>query len=67
MDGSGTAEFHGLYEALLEAKGVSLGVSGGKAPRQGGRSLSYTRQNSVQRQPAWWARLPALLDLKPGE
>jgi hypothetical protein len=41
-DGSERLNFTAFYEALLEAKGVSLGEGGGKvAAGKGGRKLSY--------------------------
>ena len=41
-DGAERLNFTAFYEALLEAKGVSLGADGaGKGRGKGGRSLSY--------------------------
>ena len=42
-DGAERLNFTAFYEALLEAKGVSLGAdAGGKGRGKGGRKLSYT-------------------------
>ena len=46
-DGSERLNFTAFYEALLEAKGVSLGTDGGNGKGRGGR-----RNCSGQRQPA---------------
>ncbi|MCP9916250.1 AbrB family transcriptional regulator [Cyanobium sp. ATX 6F1] len=40
-DGSERLNFTAFYEALLEAKGVSLGTNGGGSVGKGGRKLSY--------------------------
>ena len=40
-DGSERLNFTAFYEALLEAKGMTLGDAGGKGKGKGGRSLSY--------------------------
>ena len=40
-DGGERLNFTTFYEALLEAKGVSLGVGGVGGARKGGRKLSY--------------------------
>jgi hypothetical protein len=40
-DGSERLNFTAFYEALLEAKGVSLGEGNGNGKGKGGRSLSY--------------------------
>ena len=40
-DGGERLNFTAFYEALLEAKGVSLGVGGVGSVGQGGRKLSY--------------------------
>ena len=40
-DGSERLNFTAFYEALLEAKGVSLGDGGGNGKGKAGRSLSY--------------------------
>ena len=41
-DGSDRLNFTAFYEALLEAKGVSLSNGGAPALGKGGRKLSYT-------------------------
>jgi hypothetical protein len=40
-DGTERLNFTAFYEALLEAKGMTLGDAGGKGKGKGGRSLSY--------------------------
>ena len=40
-DGSERLNFTAFYEALLEAKGVSLGEGGGQGRGKGVRKLSY--------------------------
>ena len=40
-DGSERLNFTAFYEALLDAKGMTLGDGGGKGKGKGGRSLSY--------------------------
>jgi len=40
-DGAERLNFTAFYEALLEAKGVSLSDGNGKGHGKGGRSLSY--------------------------
>ena len=41
-DGGERVNFTAFYEALLEAKGVTLSTGGGPALGKGGRKLSYT-------------------------
>ena len=52
-DGSERLNFTAFYEALLEAKGVSLGGEG--AVGKGGRKLSYVRRCKAT-ETFWWAR-----------
>ncbi|MCT0202968.1 AbrB family transcriptional regulator [Synechococcus sp. CS-602] len=66
-DGSERLNFTAFYEALLEAKGVSLGVGGGKAIGKGGRSLSYTAKIQFNGNLLVGKAYTALLDLKPGD
>ena len=40
-DGGERLNFTAFYEALLEAKGVNLGIGGGAGVGKGGRKLSY--------------------------
>ena len=63
-DGGERLNFTAFYEALLEAKGVSLGVGGvGK----GGRKLSYVATVQGNGNLLIGKAYTALLDLKPGE
>jgi len=50
-DGGERLNFTAFYEALLEAKGLSLG-NDGVGRGKGGRKLSYTGHCAVQRQSA---------------
>ncbi|WP_094556419.1 AbrB family transcriptional regulator [Synechococcus sp. 1G10] len=63
-NGSERLNFTAFFEALLEAKGVSLG-DGGKG--QGGRSLSYTTKIQFNGNLMVGKAYTALLDLKPGD
>ena len=51
-DGSDRLNFTAFYEALLEAKGVSLGGEGGVGKRRSQAQLC--RQSSGQWQPSCW-------------
>jgi hypothetical protein len=52
-DGSERLNFTAFYEALLEAKGVSLGEGGGKTPGgKGGAQAELRGHGAGQRQPA---------------
>ena len=63
-DGGERLNFTAFYEALLEAKGVSLGASGvGK----GGRKLSYVATVQGNGNLLIGKAYTALLDLKPGD
>jgi len=50
-DGTERLNFTAFYEALLEAKGLSLGGGGGGTGK-GGRKLSYVATVQGKRQPA---------------
>ncbi|MCP9848466.1 AbrB family transcriptional regulator [Cyanobium sp. Morenito 9A2] len=65
-DGSERLNFTAFYEALLEAKGVSLG-SGGAAVGKGGRKLSYVATVQGNGNLLIGKAYTALLDLKPGD
>ena len=66
-DGSERLNFTAFYEALLEAKGVSLGDSGGKGKGKAGRSLSYVAKVQFNGNLLVGKAYTALLDLKPGD
>jgi hypothetical protein len=64
-DGTERLNFTAFYEALLNAKGVDLGVTpkGGKA----GRKLSYATKVQFNGNLMVGKAYTALLDLKPGD
>jgi hypothetical protein len=65
-DGTERLNFTAFYEALLEAKGVSLGSDGrGKGP--GGRSLSYVATVQGNGNLLVGKAYTAQLDLAPGD
>ena len=67
-DGSERLNFTAFYEALLGAKGVSLGTDGGgKGRGKGGRSLSYTATVQGNGNLLVGKAYTAMLDLKPGD
>ncbi len=57
-DGSVRLNFTAFYEALLEAKGVSLGDGGGSVKGKGGRSLSYVATVRAMATCCWARRTP---------
>ena len=66
-DGGERLNFTAFYEALLEAKGVSLGVSGVGSVGTGGRKLSYVAAVQGNGNLLIGKAYTALLDLKPGD
>jgi hypothetical protein len=66
-DGSEGLNFTAFYEALLDAKGVSLGSDGGKGVGRGGRKLSYVATVQGNSNLLIGKAYTALLDLKPGD
>ncbi|CAK6687235.1 AbrB family transcriptional regulator [Synechococcus sp. CBW1107] len=66
-DGSERLNFTAFYEALLEAKGVSLGEGGGNGKGKAGRSLSYVATVQGNGNLLVGKAYTALLDLKPGD
>jgi hypothetical protein len=66
-DGSERLNFTAFYEALLEAKGVSLGDGAGKGKGKGGRSLSYQTKIQFNGNLLVGKAYTAMLDLKPGD
>jgi len=66
-DGSERLNFTAFYEALLEAKGVSLGDGSGKGRGKGGRSLSYVATVQGNGNLLVGKAYTALLGLEPGD
>jgi hypothetical protein len=66
-DGSERLNFTAFYEALLEAKGVSLGDGGGNGKGKGGRSLSYVATVQFNGNLLVGKAYTAMLDLRPGD
>ena len=66
-DGSERLNFTAFYEALLEAKGVSLGEGGGNGKGKAGRSLSYVATVQGNGNLLVGKAYTAMLDLKPGD
>ena len=66
-DGSERLNFTAFYEALLEAKGVSLGDGGGNGKGKAGRSLSYVAKVQGNGNLLVGKAYTAMLDLKPGD
>ncbi|CAK6690104.1 AbrB family transcriptional regulator [Synechococcus sp. CBW1107] len=66
-DSSERLNFTAFYEALLEAKGVSLGTDGGNGKGRGGRSLSYVATVQGNGNLLVGKAYTGLLGLKPGD
>ncbi len=66
-DGAERLNFTAFYEALLEAKGVSLGEGGGKSASKGGRKLSYVATVQGNGNLLVGKAYTAMLDLQPGD
>ncbi len=66
-NGSERLNFTAFYEALLEAKGVSLGDGGGNGKGRGGRSLSYVATVQGNGNLLVGKAYTAMLDLRPGD
>ncbi|MEA5392137.1 AbrB family transcriptional regulator [Cyanobium gracile UHCC 0139] len=66
-DGSERLNFTAFYEALLEAKGVSLGDGGGNGKGKGGRRLSYVATVQGNGNLLVGKAYTAMLDLRPGD
>ncbi len=67
-DGSERLNFTAFYEALLDAKGVSLGAdAGGKGRGKGGRKLSYVATVQGNGNLLVGKAYTAMLDLQPGD
>jgi hypothetical protein len=66
-DGGPRLNFTSFYEALLEAKGLSLNDGGGKGGGKGGRKLSYVATVQGNGNLLVGKAYTAMLDLKPGD
>ncbi|MCB4378024.1 MULTISPECIES: AbrB family transcriptional regulator [unclassified Synechococcus] len=66
-DGSERLNFTAFYEALLDAKGVSLGSGGVGGVGKGGRKLSYVATVQGNGNLLIGKAYTALLDLTPGD
>lgn len=66
-DGGERLNFTAFYEALLEAKGVSLGTGGSSGVGKGGRKLSYKAVVQGNNNLLIGKAYTAMLDLKPGD
>ena len=66
-DGGDRLNFTAFYEALLEAKGVSLATGGGAGIGKGGRKLSYTAKVQGNGNLLVGKAYTAMLDLQVGD
>ena len=66
-DGVERLNFTAFYEALLEAKGVTLSDAGGKSVGKGGRKLSYFATVQGNGNLLVGKAYTAMLDLQPGD
>jgi hypothetical protein len=66
-DGTERLNFTAFYEALLEAKGMSLGDAGGKGRGKPGRSLSYVTKVQFNGNLLVGKAYTAQLGLEPGD
>jgi hypothetical protein len=66
-DGADRLNFTAFYEALLEAKGVSLGEGGGKGASKPGRKLTYVATVQGNGNLLVGKAYTALLGLQPGD
>ena len=66
-DGTERLNFTAFYEALLEAKGMTLGDAGGKGKGKGRRSLSYVAKVQFNGNLLVGKAYTALLGLEPGD
>jgi hypothetical protein len=66
-DGSERLNFTAFYEALLEAKGMTLGDAGGKGRGKAGRSLSYVAKVQFNGNLLVGKAYTAQLGLEPGD
>ena len=66
-DGGERLNFTAFYEALLEAKGLSLGAEGAKGKGPGGRKLSYIAKVQFNGNLLVGNAYTAQLGLQPGD
>jgi hypothetical protein len=66
-DGSERLNFTAFYEALLEAKGMSLGEGSGKGRAKAGRTLSYATKVQFNGNLLVGKAYTAQLGLEPGD
>jgi hypothetical protein len=66
-DGSERLNFTAFYEALLEAKGMTLGEGSGKGRGKAGRSLSYATKVQFNGNLLVGKAYTAQLGLEPGD
>jgi hypothetical protein len=67
-DGGERINFTAFYEALLGAKGVSLGTdAGGRGSGKGGRKLAYTTKVQFNGNLMVGKAYTAMLDFQPGD
>ncbi len=66
-DGGGRLNFTAFYEALLEAKGLSLGDGGSKGSGRPGRKLSYVATVQGNGNLLIGKAYTAMLGLEPGD
>jgi len=66
-DGSERLNFTAFYEALLEAKGISVGNGTGEGKGKAGRSLSYVATVQGNGNLLVGKAYTGFLDLKPGD
>ena len=66
-DGGDRLNFTAFYEALLEAKGVSLATGGGAGIGKGGRKLSYVAKVQGNGNLLIGKAYTAMLDLQVGD
>jgi hypothetical protein len=66
-DGSERLNFTAFYEALLKAKGVTLGDGGGNGKGKPGRSLSFIAKVQGNGNLLAGMAYTGLLELKPGD
>jgi hypothetical protein len=66
-DGGERLNFTAFYEALLEAKGVSLGEGGGNSSGKPGRKLSYVATVQGNGNLLVGKAYTAMLGLRPGD
>ena len=66
-DGGERLNFTAFYEALLEARGVSLGDGPGKGMGKAGRNLNFTTKVHFNGNLMIGKAYTSMLDLKPGD